>query len=297
MEWNQLQRFLVVAREENFSKAASLLYTSQPSLSQMIKRLEKELGYPLFDREGKRIKLNESGRIFMNTILQMEQLMENTKVQLEELNHIPHPKVSIRVASASPLLPELLLYLKKHSPSIQYQIKQWKGETEEEEADIRIMSGSVVHDTPQCNAQDSDLQNYLLLVENVQLALPRNHPLQEKSNITLQDLADEEFICLNERWELGRGVTKELNRLLFNPKVTMLVDNPNMMRELLKAHLGIAFVPSVTWHSFAGEDILLRPVEGFQLSRCIYMQTKAVKYLTKEQKECMEGIISFFTLP
>ena len=76
--------------------------------------------------------------------------------------------------------------------------------------------------------------------------------------------------------------------------MTMLVDNPNMMRELLKYHLGIAFVPSVSWHDFAGEDIVIRPVEGFKLRRAIYLRTKPRKYLTKEQKECILGIREFF---
>lgn len=54
MEWNQIQKFMVAAREENFSRAAEKLYMAQPALSQTIKRLEEELGYPLFCREGKK---------------------------------------------------------------------------------------------------------------------------------------------------------------------------------------------------------------------------------------------------
>ncbi|MBO5346701.1 MAG: hypothetical protein J6A45_00990, partial [Lachnospiraceae bacterium] len=80
----------------------------------------------------------------------------------------------------------------------------------------------------------------------------------------------------------------------FTPKMTMLVDNPNMMRELLKYHLGIAFVPSVSWHDFAGEEIIIRPVEDFELKRAIYLRTKPRKYLTREQKECILGIKEFF---
>ena len=56
MEWNQLQKFMVVAKEEHFSRAAELLNMTQPSLSQTIKRLEEELGYPLFFAQWKENK-------------------------------------------------------------------------------------------------------------------------------------------------------------------------------------------------------------------------------------------------
>ena len=100
MEWNQIQKFMVVAREENFSRASQLLNMTQPSLSQTIKRLEEELGYQLFLREGKKIRLNESGRIFLQTVLQMDELMQNTRVKLEELNRISHPNVTIHFSTA-----------------------------------------------------------------------------------------------------------------------------------------------------------------------------------------------------
>lgn len=284
MEWNQLQKFLAVAREENMSKAAELLDTSQPSLSQTIKRLEEELGYELFVREGKRIRLNESGKVMMQTVIQMDELMQNTRLRLEELNGMKHSEVSIHIGTASTLLPELLLYLKKRNPQIQYRIHQWKAENPDVEDDIQILAGSI----------GNPRNDEILLIEEILLALPANHSLLKKEKILLSDLKQEEFINLNEHWELGREITREMNRRLFTPKMTMLVDNPNMMRELLKYHLGIAFVPSVSWHDFAGEEIIIRPVEDFELKRAIYLRTKPRKYLTREQKECILGIKEFF---
>lgn len=284
MEWNQLQKFLVVAHEENISRAAEILDTSQPSLSQIIKRLEEELGYELFVREGKRIRLNESGRLMMQTVIQMDELMQNTRLRLEEMNSIKHPKVSIHIGAASMLLPELLLYLKERNPQIQYQIHQWKAEHQAVVDDIQISAGYEANST----------KDEVLLIEDILLALPKDHMLMQKETVTLSDLIQEEFINLNEHWELGREIIQEMNRLLFTPKMTMLVDNPNMMRELLRARLGIAFVPSVSWRDFAGEEIVIRPVEDFLLKRVVYLRTKPRKYLTREQKECIQGIREFF---
>lgn len=288
MEWNQLQKFMVVARSENFSKAAQILHMTQPSLSQTIKRLESELGYQLFTRDGKKVQLNESGRLFLQTVIQMDELMQNTKIRLEELNNICHSEVSIRFSAASQVLPELLLYLKKRNPQTQYHIRQGQVEKGAREDDIQILSGmSGSH-----RLSEGDV---LLLDEKILLALPKNHKLLEKQTITVHDLQWEEFIILSDEWELGKIVKETMELVCLAPNTTMEVDNPNMMRELLKAKLGIAFIPALSWDAFAGDEIVLRQVEGIDMGRFIYLHTRPRKYLTKEQKECIRGIKEFFT--
>lgn len=285
MEWNQLQKFLVVAKEENISKAALQLNMTQPSLSQTIKRLEDELGYQLFVREGKKIRLNESGKLFLQTIMEMNELMDNTKLKLEEMNNIHHPKVTILFATASKQLPDLLLYLKHRNPQTQYQIHQWQKDKDFYDVDIQILS---------CANTDNLLESdVVLLNERILLALPNMHPLLKKEKIYLKDLIHEDFISLNEYWELGRIVKKEMENSFIELNDTMIVDNPNMLRELLNAQLGIAFVPTLSWDNF-GNNIVLKNVEGVHLNRTIYLRTKSNRFLTQEQKECIEGIKEYF---
>ena len=136
----------------------------------------------------------------------------------------------------------------------------------------------------------------ILLNERILLALPNDHPLLKAETITLNDLVQEEFISLSEDWELGRVVKEAMEHIYFTPKTTMIVDNPNMMRELLKSRLGIAFIPALSWDAFAGDEIVLRTVEGIDLRRFIYLRTKSRKYLTREQKECIHGIKEFFAV-
>ena len=62
MEMAQLQAFVAVAEAGGFSRAASLLYSTQPTISRQVKSLEKDLGKPLFDRLGRRVELTQFGR-------------------------------------------------------------------------------------------------------------------------------------------------------------------------------------------------------------------------------------------
>ncbi len=284
-----MHSFLVAAREENFSRAAEALHTSQPSLSQTIKRLEEDLGYTLFEREGKHIRLNESGKLWMDTVQHMEELYDNTKVRLEEMHGKAHPQVSIYVGCASTLLIGLLQFLRERNPGVQYQIHQWNVTGESKEKDIQILS-----EFPEMGKLQETVS--VLFEESIALALPARHRLLSKEEITLKDLETEEFISLNNNWALTRYLAVEMKRMRFTPRVTMWVDNPNVMRELLKEHMGIAFVPALSWKSFAGDEVVMRPVRGCDLRRRAYLKTPEKTYLTKEHKECIRGIKEYFAL-
>lgn len=290
MEWNQLHSFRVTAQHQNISKAAQELYVTQPSLSQTIRRLEQELGYPLFEREGRHIRLNESGRVLLEAVVRMEDMLEGARLRMDELNGREHPEVSIFIGCASMLLPELLKYLRRRSPHVQYRIRQWNANAGLLDKDIRILAQPDLEKERIADKEKVEL----LMTERILLALPSGHPLLAKEHILLEDLAQEEFISLNENWSLGRTIRQEMNRMGFEPNVTMWVDNPNLMRELLGAHMGVAFVPAVTWHSFAGSGVVMCRVEGCDIRRKVYLQYPAASYLTREKRKCIEDIREFF---
>ena len=297
MELNQLHYFRLAAETENISKTAKLLHISQPSLSQTIRRLEEEIGYPLFCREGKRIGLNQSGRLLLEAVGQIEEILERTKTAIEEENGQRHPVVSIYVGCASMLIPQLLHYLKKRNPGVQYIIRQWEQDSPlfagEEMADVRITSKTADDSKDSKDGRTLD-GSQLLLTEHICLALPVEHPLAAREPLYLQDLKGEEFISLNQNWMLTRIIEQETQKHAFWPQVTMWVDNPNLMRELLRARMGIAFIPDISWRAFAGRDIVIRQIEDCPVERHIYLSAGKGVPATREQRECMEGIREFF---
>ena len=65
MNITQIRQFTTVARLESMSRAAQLLHVTQSALSKSVSQLERELGTALFDRSGKRLRLNASGERFL----------------------------------------------------------------------------------------------------------------------------------------------------------------------------------------------------------------------------------------
>lgn len=282
MDYYQLHCFRVTAEYQSITRAAAELYISQPSLTQTIHRLEKDLGYHLFDRSHKKITLNASGRILYERACRIEQLLADTRTELDEFNKVRKPTVDLHIGCASMLLPKLLLYLKNSYPGIEFRVYQWNFSRENAEAGLWLIMDPI-------SPQDS-----VLLEESISLALPADHPLAEKDSIRLEDLPDQNFLCLTEQWSLTQLVERECGRHSFHPHTVMQFDNPVLMREVLLCKMGMAFIPSVTWKLPAQSGLVMRNVEDFAADRRIYLHVPE-RYRTAEEKICVEGIRSFFS--
>lgn len=296
----QLQCFSVTARTQNISEAARLLHISQPSLSQTIRRLEEDLGYCLFDRKGKRIFLNENGRIILQAVERMSNIYHGALQEVEELGGRICREVSVYIGCASLHLPGLLTYLKKQSPQVKYHIFQWR-ENGMHENDIGLVAleGSK-EDYFSSEKKDGGEMVYqgkqyeILFEEEIVLAVPTRHPLAKKRSVALKDLMGEDVICLNENWSLGKLVHENLKHRAQSPEASVWVDNPSLMRDLLKKGLGIALVPSVSWEGFAGNDVAMKRIRDFDVRRTVCVCWNRDKYLTRQEKDCIRWIREYF---
>lgn len=122
MELNQLRFFKTVAEYENFSEASNVVFVSQPALSKSIKNLEEELGLKLFDRIGKKIKLNEAGEVVLehvNRILSEIDLLTENIDKLKSGNNlsIASPDLTILMF----IIPELCVRMPELNINYDYK--------------------------------------------------------------------------------------------------------------------------------------------------------------------------------
>ncbi len=287
MELLQLQYFKIVAETHNITKAAEQLFISQPSLSQTIHRLEKELGYSLFHRTGRHIELNENGAIFLNCVQKIEIAIKNAKTEIAERNENLQKQISLYIGCASHLLPELLTYLKKNLANVTFLIHQQSHSSSSSGIDLQIIA---------TQNPISDSNYMLLLKENILLALPKNHPLIKKKTITTDDLSEEHFISLSPAWTLSNYIANSCAKADFQPDITIQLDNPSLMRNFLRDGLGIAFIPEITWGTaFANNDLVLRRVKNISIERYVYLKWNCDTYLSKNILNCIQLIQEFFS--
>lgn len=122
MELLQLRYFLTLARCEHVTEAAGKLHVTQSSLSKTIQRLEDDLGAPLFDRLGRKLRLNEFGRTFLRRTEKALFELEQGKQEIADLSNPDHGTLQLAVTTAS-TLPGILREFRKNKPNVQFHVQ------------------------------------------------------------------------------------------------------------------------------------------------------------------------------
>ncbi len=190
MDLTQLQYFRCIAEEENLTRAAERLYVAQPNLSVSISRLEAELGVSLFERRRGRIRLTDTGRLFLEHVNQVLGKLDDgiQAVRAFEL----HPDERVRVAGGLvDLVGDLLKGFLADNPRLSFhQISCRNSEVPHRvldgDADIGFLFG-------ECSLPGLEYRELDRCERIVQLAA--NHPLAGRDRLSLADLNDEPLIC------------------------------------------------------------------------------------------------------
>ncbi len=287
MELLQLEYFRVLARTEHITKAAGELHIAQPSLSQTLKRLEQELGVPLFDRTGKHIVLNDAGRIFLKYADNIFLQLQNASLELEAYRGAEEKTINLAIHSASFLLPNIIKEIKQADPRIQLKITQHShADAASPDADLLLYAS--------CQPPKGS-GSALLLEESLGIAIPHSHPLAKKECITLHDLQTEPFLALNPDSSLASTISHYCCGAGFCPDIITTVDSPNILRDLLRMNLGLSFIPELTWKGFAADAVTYHRVEDLPMKRFLILSWNPDKFMSRTVSVCKETILDYFT--
>ncbi|RAP78464.1 LysR family transcriptional regulator [Paenibacillus montanisoli] len=125
MDIRQLRYFIAIVEERKISAAAKRLHISQPPLSQLLKAMEEELGSTLVERSGKFLEVTEAGKALYKYALQMDQLMEEAKLEVKEVGNGVNGRLNLGINTFSDVeLPDLLNRFRKQYPKVTYKIQQ-----------------------------------------------------------------------------------------------------------------------------------------------------------------------------
>jgi LysR family transcriptional regulator, cyn operon transcriptional activator len=188
MELRQLRYFLKAKELLNFTEAASALNISQSTLSQQIKQLEDELSVPLFNRIGKRITLTEAGDLFSEYALQSINRANEGLLLLKDLRNLNTGKITIGVIySMRILFAKILIQFASQYPNIKIQIVF--GTTKDLLERLNLHHFDFIL-TFHEELRESHLKYQTLLKANMVLVTAKNSSLAQKTNISLQEVAE-----------------------------------------------------------------------------------------------------------
>jgi DNA-binding transcriptional LysR family regulator len=292
MDLLQLKYFQVVAQLEHMTRAAEKLYLAQPSLSQSIARLEEELGVPLFDRQGRRIHLNQFGRAFLKRVERIFLELEEGKREVADMAGLEHGSIALAVASTQPL-PELLSGFLSRYPRVRFRLFQQQSLTtvvqqlERGEIDLCISSPPI---------EQPGITWVPLLTEELFLLVPAGHRLAERDSIRLIEAANEPFISLKP----GHGLRDLMDDLCkqagFEPDVAFEGDESATVRGLVTAGLGVTFAAGKSWQSrSADQPFVMLHIEEPVCQRTIGLAWLEGRYLSEATRRFREFVIEYFS--
>lgn len=292
MDLIQLQYFKTIARLEHMTQAAEELHVAQPSLSRTISILEDELGTPLFDRVGRRIKLNSFGESFLSHVDKVFSELTEAKRELSDLSDIKESTISLAV-NTSIFMPDLLKKFIDQYPYIKFhQILATTSNIQNLLEDERIDFGISV--TPIVSPEHHIIQEIPIITVETFLALPPGHALLERNSIPIRDIVNEPFISMPIGYGLREIADNLCNQAGFNPNIVIESNEPLSIIRYVKYGLGLAFITPLILEIDPKLVIDLIPIEDAACKGTINLSWKKDRYLSKATHQFRDFVIKYF---
>src|SRR5690242_8145666 len=241
MEIHQLRYLVAVADEGSFSRAAAKVRVAQPSLSQQIRKLEAELGQPLFDRLPRSVVLTEAGRCLLEYARQILASIGDARRCVDELKGKIAGDVAVgAIPTIAPyVLPELVVTFQKHYPDVILRIVEdvTAGIARRIEAgELDIALASTCQKSPTLRIEHLGKEPLLAL-------MPDGHPLANQTVITFEDLKSQRFLLLHEMHCLSQQVHHLLESHRLHPQVALAGSQLTTIANMVAAGIGVSIVP------------------------------------------------------
>lgn len=240
----QLVRFVAVAEELNFRKAAARLHISQPPLSHSIQQLENELGTVLLKRSRHSVELTRSGTIFLekarSILAQLSDAVDVTRAVDRGVSG--RIAIGFNPTSSYCVLPRIIRNYRAKHPDVSFKFEEL-ATAEQEDALRQKRIDAALFLAP--TVVKKGIRQEVFLKERLVAVLPEDHPLAAEEKVALRHLRQEPFIFLPSRWGTGyqARVLHACQEAGFTPDVVQEVDRVHTLVSLVAAGIGIALCP------------------------------------------------------
>jgi DNA-binding transcriptional LysR family regulator len=261
MELRHLRYFVAVAEEQNISRAALKLHVSQPGLSRQVRDLEDEIGFSLFERSAKSVRLSEAGKVFLiearGVLQRAADAVNKARTAVSgtsgEINVGYAPSMTVQI------MPQALRKFQEKFPNVRVVLH----DLSTEEMVTQLRQGKLhLALTPRLPAKllrglnIQELARYAVCV-----AVAPRHPLAKSKSVTLKRIAREPLITYSRKGypEFRKNIEKIFARVGHRPRIAGEHDSVTGLTAAVEAGRGFALVPS-SLTSMVGPRLKLIPL-------------------------------------
>jgi len=259
MELRHLRYFLAVAEELHFGRAAARLHISQPPLSQQIRRLEKELQAPLFQRTKRHVELTNAGRVFLEEAQALVAQAARAASSAQRASRGEIGQLLVGCALWADFLNGakiLRLFARRH-PDVELELRDLPAIEQITALEAgRIHVGILRPPVP-----SKSLVSERLSTESLVVAFPRGHPFKNHERISWMALVDQPYVLVSRRRApaFDALVAHACHQAGVTLKVKYEVEHPQTVLAVVEAGLGISLVPA-SLQTFKRPGVAYRPL-------------------------------------
>lgn len=243
MELRQLEYFVTVADERNFTRAAARLHVSQPGVSAQIRQLERELGHPLLDRSGRATQLTEAGEVVLPFARAALGAVAGARLAVDELSGLMRGHVAVGMVSqcASLDIPDLLAGFHRQYPAIEITLAEDSSDHLADGVRTGTYDLAFIGLGPEV---PGGLALQVVADEPIVVAVAADSDLAGIEFAALAEIADRALISLPAGTGLRACVDAAYAAAGLDARVGFEASDPRMLARLAARGLGLAFLPA-----------------------------------------------------
>jgi len=242
MELRQLEYFVAVAEEANFTRAAAKVHVAQPGVSAQIRRLEREFGQPLLDRSGRTVRLTEVGSAVMPYVRAALAAVDGAKNVVGELTGLVRGRVTVGMLTLCAALdiPSLLADFYRQHPDIEIKLVEANSDVlvdAMQRGEIDMAFVGISGESP------AGIETQTVADDEVVAAVGVEDDLADRKSIQLSDLFGRRLICLPS----GTGTRSAFDRacasISMKAGISFEASDPRVLAKLASWGFGVAILP------------------------------------------------------
>ena len=263
MEISQITAFLAVAEELHFGRAAQRLHSAQPPLSRTIRRLEKQLGATLFERNTRNVRLTSAGEALLGPAREILDACRLAEIAVAAAGRGQVGRVRIGFAGVSShLLIGRWAKLVRHThPGIEFVLDSSAFASE---ALNKLLDGTLDIGLVRWIFTPPGIASRVILNEDFVVALPTDHPLAGRDGVRIEELATELWVTLPA--DPGSALRDSLQRAAhdagFTPRIVQSAPDSMALMALVSAEVGCALTVSSVAENVNNPDVVFLPLLG-----------------------------------